>query len=179
VRFAIILLLLASTGGGRRAKDAPVSLVLSYLHTKGQSGKSATWVLDDRGRQFILRDEIDGYVNQEAALGFVSLSVVADAIQLARPVPGELKPAEVARARALIARAGRSAARTPRQERACEDGSTDQIFGYLSPAPGTSQRAVLLRHLHCGKTVEENLSREGQQLIAWADRLTAQANFAR
>jgi hypothetical protein len=179
VRAALVLLVvLASAGGRHRTKEAPVSLVLSYLHVSGKTGRSATWVLDDRGRQFVLDDKIDGEINREATSGVLSLSAAAAGIQLARPVPVMLERRDVIRARALAARAQKSTARTPHQERACEDGSTNAIFGYLSPSPPASQRAVLLRHVHCEKTVEENLSPAAQELIAWANRLADQANFS-
>jgi hypothetical protein len=171
VRSAIALLVvLVSASGRHRAKEAPVSLVLSRFGTNGQGG-STTWVLDDRGRQFVLSKEKRLALEPAGESLVLSLAAVGEAIQSARAIPPKVPAAEVDRARSLIAVADRSTARVHEPEPMCNDCGTTEIFGYLPPSPQGIQRVVLLSHIYGLWHVDENLSPQAQELIKLVNRL--------
>jgi len=151
-----------------RAKSgSPVALVASCQSTQGKGGRSQVWFVDDRGREFTLEWPRDGMLSDDIAHSRLTSSDVARLIEFAHPVAPSVPPIDVGHARMLAMAAQRSTLATHQKRKICNDGSQVKIYGYVLLRGQISQDAILLRDTFCNSVVDENLSPEAQEMIAW------------
>jgi hypothetical protein len=169
----MLLVCAAAHGAGRhKGKAVPPSLVLSYEITNDADTKHDVWFLDGEGRTFSF-SRIGGADPLAQALRAESVGVreAAALITASRPLPPVLSADELARAEALIAAAEHSILWTHRRKDPCKFGVNVTIRGYRFVK---NRPAILvpLRETSCGWLVDENLSPEAQQLIAWIHQIS-------
>jgi hypothetical protein len=181
VRFRTLALccaasLVGPTAGARapgRRHRAAAPLLLSWEVTNDADTRHDVWFLDGQGRPFVFvraggRDPLA----DEARTGALTERDAAALLAASRPLPATIPAAEVERARALLVGAAQSLVWTHRRKDACPAGVTITVRGYLWP--GKTASVVPLRETSCGWLVDDNLSPEAQELLAWISRVSGQ-----
>ena len=157
----------------RSAKSQPpVYLVASCERTSGKNNVANTWLVDNRGRQFTLSEEIAIALGDNIKSGNLTSSAVASIIKFAQPVGRTVLPAELEHALTLVVGAQRSTLWNHEQLKRCKDGGSDIYRAYVLSPGKASQEPVLLRSRECGRIVDENASPAARELVTWIDSLS-------